>query len=755
MVYAFGTGEQGSYLPPIEGGTQVDAVRGVAVDAPGNAYITGDTYSPAYPGALPPPYPYPSLTFPYPNRMFVAKIKPDGQFAYVTLFDAGAAAAIAIDGAGNAYITGNAGGNISTAPVSLHAGPACSPSDCPAGGDVFVAKLDASGSFVQYNAYLGGSRGDWANSIALDTAGNAYVAGATQSSDYPITRGAFQPVNDVPQFAISGFVSKLNAAGTALVYSTYLGGKMHAGNPPAWDFINAIAVDAEGHAYVAGKTISVDFPTTPGAYQTKFLPGITGAFATKLSPDGSTLVYSTFLGGDTANGLAIDAAGNAYLTGATSSSDFLVTPGAFQPKYNGGPGEPNAFVTKLSAAGSALVYSTYFGAAGAVAHAIAVDHAGNAYFTGQTLDGLPVLHAVQPSFYGGTCYLFTPSGTSPTGAGTCTDAFVAALDPTGSALLFSTYLNGYATDQGLAIALDPARNIYVAGTGELSLAAATPFSYPLRTNGAAFIVKLNPTAETPFVTSKSITDAASFVSGLVQPGGLATIFITGLTGIDGIVKAKSLPLPHELAGVSVSLRLPPLSPDQPGEEIPAPLLAVADVNGRQQINFQVPSIGDFSAADIVIRQEGNVAVVTRVSIFNTPPGVFKVDATHGAIQHGADYSLVAPSHPAARGEIVIVYATGLGAVTPPVPDGQPTPNTPLSFTKILPTITIGGQPAEVLFSGLTPGAVGLYQLNVRIPRNAPSGEVDLLVSLPPVADNSQIYPTTFSRDSLPVKISVQ
>src|SRR5437773_4374944 len=124
----FGTGEQGSYLPPIEGGTQVDAVRGVAVDAAGNAYITGDTYSPAYPGALPPPYPYPSLTFPSPNRMFVAKIKPDGQFAYVTLFDAGAAAAIAIDGAGNAYITGNAGGNISTAPVSLHAGPACSPS---------------------------------------------------------------------------------------------------------------------------------------------------------------------------------------------------------------------------------------------------------------------------------------------------------------------------------------------------------------------------------------------------------------------------------------------------------------------------------------------------------------------------------------------------------------------------------------------------------------------------------------------------
>ena len=117
-------------------------------------------------------------------------------------------------------------------------------------------------------------------------------------------------------------------------------------------------------------------------------------------------------------------------------------PGAFQPKYNGGPGEPNAFVTKLNAAGSALVYSTYFGAAGAVAHAIAVDHAGNAYFTGQTLDGLPVLHAVQTSFYGGTCYLFTPSGTSPTGGGTCTDAFVAALDPSGEGEIVIVYATG-------------------------------------------------------------------------------------------------------------------------------------------------------------------------------------------------------------------------------------------------------------------------------------------------------------------------
>jgi uncharacterized protein (TIGR03437 family) len=743
VVYALGTGEQGSYLPPIEGGTQLDKVMGVAVDAAGNAFITGNTYSPVYPGALPPPEPYPNLTFPYPYRMFVAKIKPDGsQFAYVTLFEEGGATAIAIDSAGSAYITGGAGANISMAPVSLRLG----------NGELFVAKLDPSGSFLQYNAYIGGSQYASASAIAIDGLGNAYIAGATQSSDYPVTPGAFEPANNPPMFASTGFVTKLNATGTALVYSTYLGGKMHAGNPPAYDQVNAIAVDPTGYAYVAGQTESVDFPVTPGAFQT-ILPGFSQAFVTKLTPDGSALVYSTFLAGDRVNGIAIDGAGNAYLTGMTTSSNFPVTSAAFQPKFNGASGETNAFVTKLNASGSGLVYSTYFGAGGAVGHAIAVDAAGNAYFTGETLDGLPVLDAVQSNFYGGTCYVYTGSGTSPYASFPCTDAFVAALNPAGSALLFSTYLNGYAIDQGLGIALDPQGGIYVAGTGELSLAAANPLSSP----GAAFIVKLNPNGANLHATSQSITNAASFVSGLVEPGGLATVFITGLTGIDGAVKAMSLPLPYELSGVSVSLRLPPQFPDTAGDEMRAPLLAVADVNGQQQINFQVPSgIGNVQAADVVIRQNGNVTVVTQVGILATPPGVFKVDATHGAIQHGADYSLVTPSHPAAKGEIVLVYATGLGAVTPSVEDGAPAPNSPVSTTNTIPTVAIGAQPAEVRFSGLTPGTVGLYQLNVRVPQNSPSGDVDLVVSLPPVTVlDSHFNLVTVPRDSQAVKISVQ
>ncbi len=225
---------------------------------------------------------------------------------------------------------------------------------------------------LSYSTFLGGGGNDIARSVAADSDGNAYVTGQTTSLNFPTTSGAFQTVRG---FGNDVFVTKLNPSGSALVYSSYLGGN-------DFDTGNAISIDANGNAYVTGTTKSADFPTTPGAFQPAL--GIGFGFVTKLDATGSTLVYSTYLGaGAQGAGIAVDAQGNAYMTGQTGSAMFPTTPGAFQPVFGGGP--VDAFVMKLNADGSALVYSTYLGGSNVeVGGGIAVDTGGNAYVTGGT-----------------------------------------------------------------------------------------------------------------------------------------------------------------------------------------------------------------------------------------------------------------------------------------------------------------------------------------------------------------------------------
>src|SRR6266568_2476919 len=242
---------------------------------------------------------------------------------------------------------------------------------------------------LSYSTFLGGSFEDEGSGIAVDAAGNAYVTGMTASINFPTTPGAFNTTNG--QFP-EAFVTKLDPAGSTLVYSTYLGGNGD-------DRGRGIAVDTLGHAYVTGTTASPDFPTTPGAFQPAFAgPGPTpngiggDAFVTKLDPSGSTLVYSTYLGGggpDVGSGIAVDADGNAYVTGYTTSPTFPTTVGAFQFIFGGGA---DAFVAKLdpTALGAlSLVYSTYLGGVGLdEGNGIAVDANGNAYVVGRTGTGM-------------------------------------------------------------------------------------------------------------------------------------------------------------------------------------------------------------------------------------------------------------------------------------------------------------------------------------------------------------------------------
>jgi len=338
-----------------------------------------------------------------------------------------------------------------------------------------------------------------ASGIAVDAAGNAYVAGNTDSPDFPITPGAFQASL---RGSGNAFVSKLNAAGSALLYSTYLGGSTSP-EGSAFGMGVAISVDASGSAYVIGITDCSDFPITPGAFQTTYGGGFLDAVVTELNATGSALVYSTYLGGsgeDQGFAIALDSLGNAYVTGSTASSDFPITPGAFQTTY-GGRGD--AFVSKLNAAGSALVYSTYLGGRGFDGGSgIALDVLGNAYVTGSTTS---------------SSFPTTP-GAFQTAPGGGLDAFVSKLNTDGSALLYSTYLGGRGQDlagngpgsipAGKPIAVDAAGNAYVTGTTQSSNFPITTGAFQTRFRGLedAFISKFSFGGDTtPPVTTASLS----------------------------------------------------------------------------------------------------------------------------------------------------------------------------------------------------------------------------------------------------------
>src|SRR5882762_6696924 len=400
-----------------------------------------------------------------------------------------------------------------------------------------------------YSTYLGGSLSDIGYGIAADSGGNAYVTGLAGSIDFPTTAGAYQTTAPTNAGAGNAFVTKLNPAGSALVYSTYLGGSTVTTCPH--DFASGcrcadqgagIAVDAAGHAYVAGWTCSTDFPTTLGAFQPT-LHGLQNAFATKLKSDGTGLVYSTYLGGSDSEwgfGVAVDSQDNAYLTGATCSSDFPVTPSAFQALYQGNPRQPinnqivcgsNAFVSKLSSntilsnlnpalpEPVSLVYSTYLGGSGGdEAFGIAADSQGSAYVTGFTCSAnFPVTPlAFQTTYQNPRCY-----------------AFATKFNPTGTGLVYSSYLGGngyYSSDYGFGIAVDAAGNAYMTGMTSSSDFPTTPdaFQPQLATpSWNAFVTALN-SAGSALVYSTYLSGGSDSGQGIaVDKAGNA--YVTGCT----------------------------------------------------------------------------------------------------------------------------------------------------------------------------------------------------------------------------------
>jgi parallel beta-helix repeat protein len=363
--------------------------------------------------------------------------------------------AITVDNDGNAYITGG------TASINF---PLKDPLQNTNHGslDVFVTKINPQGALV-YSTYLGGTETDEGNGIAVDSEGNVYLTGHTYSTDFPLQN----PLQNTKYCYEDAFVTKINPTGTALIYSTYLGGNNR-------DSGNGIAVDSSGNAYITGTTFSTDFPLQNPLQNTN--QGYSDAFVTKINASGTVLVYSTYLGGtdeDKSGGIAVDMAGDVYITGTTWSADFPLQ----NPLQNTNQGYSDAFVTKINPTGTALTYSTYLGGTDTdQGSGIAVDSNGNAYITGTTVStDFPLQNPLQ-----------TYQGNS--------DAFATKINPTGTALTYSTYLGGTNIDQGSGIAVDRAGNIYITGT---TASTDFPLQNPLQiTNHGyldAFVTKINPT----------------------------------------------------------------------------------------------------------------------------------------------------------------------------------------------------------------------------------------------------------------------
>jgi hypothetical protein len=390
--------------------------------------------------------------------------------------------AIAVDSTGSAYVTGYTNSvNFPTTSGAYQTtcGGGCSGTSV----DAFVSKLDPTGSFLVYSTYLGGSGNDYGNGIALDPSGNAYIAGQTFSTDFPTTPGALKTKCGTDNCASGyAFVTKLNSAGSALVYSTYLGG---VGKNQG----NAVALDASNNAYITGYTQSLTFPTTPGAFQTVCKCAQSVAFVTKLNANGSGMIYSTYLGGtngDVGYAIVLDSSNNAYLTGYTQSFDFPTSPGAFQTTLGANRA---AWVTKMNSTGSALLYSTYLGGTTSITTpceacgtAIAIDSSGNAYVCGLTAESdFPI----SPGAFQ-TVFKSATNGH---------DAFITKLNPTGSGILFSTYLGGTGDDGATGIAVDLSGNVWLRGNTKSTDFPISPGAFQTVLGGAfdAYVSELDPT----------------------------------------------------------------------------------------------------------------------------------------------------------------------------------------------------------------------------------------------------------------------
>jgi sugar lactone lactonase YvrE len=581
---------------------------------------------------------------------------------------AAASVSIAVDASGNAYVASGTSGDFPVTSgafqTSFGGAPAVCPQTWPC-GDAVVAKIDPTGSTLIYSTYLGGSGDDYAYGLAVDSAGNAYVTGVTNSTNFPVVPnpGAFQT-------SLGGgydiFVTKLNATGSGLIYSTYLGGKYD-------ETVQALAIDSSGDAYVAGGSSSPGFPTTSGAYDTIFSSAKAEAPAcgtsetpepcpyaivTELNPAGTGLIYSTFLGGsgnDSAGGLAVDSSGAAYVTGWTSSTDFPVTGGAFQSSLTAvpcGPGWqcPNAFFTKLNPGGSALVYSTYLGGTGnEYPFSAAVDSSGNAYIVGLTSsNNYPTTSGAFQTTHAGPsitpgCYVWTG----------CAHAFVSKINPANygsTSLVYSTYLSGSATDNGSGIAVDPSGNAYVTGWTD---SPDFPMLYPLQAANAggydAYITELNA-AGSKLISSTYLGGSGNDLGDSIAVDSSGNVYVGGWT------ESANFPTtPGSVQPISGGAR----------DLFVAKILTSLGVSAGT-LTFPLTAVGSTSPSQtLTLTNNGTEPMSVNIT---TSPGFSETNNCGSSLAPGASCTITITSTPTGAGtqagQLIIGGAPGGPAVVP-------------------------------------------------------------------------------------------
>jgi len=662
------------------GGSGTDNGAQVVVDSTGATYVAGSTTSTNFPttsGVLQPDFGTGN------THAFVSKLNPSGtELVYSTFLGghtplAGAEndndTGIAVDGSGNTYLTGTT--NAEDFPTTSGAFKETAPTKTVA-GDIsgFIAKLNANGTALIYATYIGGTGSDVPGGVKIDAGGNAYVAGYTGSTNFPTTPGSFQPTY-ASQGSRNIFVTKLNPIGSALVYSTFIGGDNA-------DYVNNIAVDTAGAAYVTGFTNSpvCHFPT-PNGFQHDCGGFSQNLVVAKLSPDGSTLEYGTFIGYalSTGRNIAVNANGEAYVTGFVSNNGaFPTTPGAHQANFGGGTGgtPQDAYVIKLNSTGSSLLYSTYLGGNGNdVGHGITVDSIGGAYITGLTNSS---------DFHTSGCAFQSTSGGGQ-------DAFVTRLDPFGN-VEYSTYLGGANAETGFGIAVDGNGKVYATGNTSSPNFPTTSGAFETSYPGAqsAFVTKLTPISDFP-----GSARTANAVSGTPQSTSIGDAFSTPLEF--EVVDTFGNPV----SGVTVTMT----APGSGASATFSPATFTTDCTGTGHVN---------ATANNTV---GTYQVLADVAGTGVTPGAFQLTNTAGA---PASLTIYGESMQSAQVNTQFAYPLTVLVVDS---FGNPAPNVVVMFTATgttanaslsSPTATTGanGQASVIATAN---GVVGSYSVSASAP----------------------------------------
>jgi uncharacterized protein (TIGR03437 family) len=676
-VIAFSTYLGGSGDENVQAGSD-PRIAGIAVDGQGNSYVVGNTASTDFPSGM-----LPGRGFAGSTDVFVSKFASDGTHIYSTFLGGTGLErgfGVAVDRYGAAYVAGRT--QSPNFPLRNAAQTSIASFE-----DAFILKLDASGSQIVYSSYLGGSGVDFATGIAVDAQGNAWISGDTESANFPVRGNAAQKTHGGG--TSDGFAARFGPGGE-LLYSSFVGGS-------GFDSCQGVAVDADGSAYLTGFGEPSSFPAAANLGPAAGPAAIRRAFGIKLHSDGSA-GYSTMFGGargEMALAVAADAAGRAYITGVTVSTDFPSSPRAAQPSFGGG--SMDGFIAVLTPDGRGLHWATFVGGEGAdVPTSIALDSAANVYVTGQTQSArFPLSRAFQPELKGAF------------------DAFVVKVLAGGGSLGYSSFLGGRSNEIGQGIGTGPDGSVWVMGTGDSTdLPTVNPVQAKMGGGlSDAFVVRIE---------ELTIVSAASYQRGSVSPDSIASAFGQDLA--PRLESASALPLPTSLAGVSVKIR------DSTGVERPAPLFFVAP----GQVNFLVPAEAAPGFATITI--SGSNPVTGGVMITGSAPGLFSANAD------GRGVGAIVALHVTAAGEQTseIVYTcSASGCSANPVELGEESAKlilllfgTGIRGCRELPAVTIGGQPVVVLGAAAQGQYPGLDQVNVVVPRTlAGRGEADIVVNV--------------------------